>query len=107
MDTLLPEGHVARPVGDGPFGVVMERTPYLRTDPVAGQFWAARYIYVKQDVRGRGGSGGVLDMNAMQEQDGYDAVEWAATLPGSNVRTRRDMEGILLQETADPAAVRR
>ena len=39
---------------------------------------------MKQDVRGRGGSGGVLDMNAMQEQDGYDAVEWAAALPGSN-----------------------
>jgi putative CocE/NonD family hydrolase len=77
--------YVARPVGDGPFGVVMERTPYLRTDPVAGEFWASRgYIYVKQDVRGRGGSGGVLDMNAMQEQDGYDAVEWAATLPGSD-----------------------
>ena len=77
--------YVARPVGDGPFGVVMERTPYLRTDPAAGEFWASRgYIYVKQDVRGRGGSGGVLDMNAMQEQDGYDAVEWAAKLPGSN-----------------------
>jgi hypothetical protein len=39
---------------------------------------------VKQDVRGRGGSDGVLDMNAMQESDGYDAVEWAAKLPGSN-----------------------
>lgn len=77
--------YVARPVGDGPFPIVMERTPYLRTDPVAGEFWAARgFIYVKQDVRGRGGSDGVLDMNAMQEQDGYDAVEWAAKLPGSN-----------------------
>jgi len=76
---------VARPVGDGPFGVVLERTPYLRTDKANGEFWASRgYIYVKQDVRGRGGSGGVLDMNAMQEQDGYDAVEWAAALPGSN-----------------------
>ena len=76
---------VASPVGDGPFGVVLERTPYLRTDHAAGEFWASRgYIYVKQDVRGRGGSGGVLDMNAMQEQDGYDAVEWAAALPGSN-----------------------
>jgi len=76
---------VARPVGDGPFGVVLERTPYLRTDTAAGEFWASRsYIYVKQDVRGRGGSGGVLDMNAMQERDGYDAVERAAALPGSN-----------------------
>jgi uncharacterized protein len=77
--------YVARPVGDGPFGVVLERTPYLRLDKANGEFWASRgYIYVKQDVRGRGGSGGVLDMNAMQEQDGYDAVEWAAALPGSN-----------------------
>ena len=78
---------VGRPVGDGPFGVVMERTPYLRIDTANAVFWASRgYIYVKQDVRGRGGSDGVLDMNAMQEQDGYDAVEWAAALPGSNGR---------------------
>ena len=84
-DGVTLMSYVARPVGDGPFGVVMERTPYLRTDPANGEFWASRgYIYVKQDVRGRGGSGGVLDMNALQEQDGYDAVEWAAALPGSN-----------------------
>jgi len=77
--------YVARPVGAGPFGVVLERTPYLRVDKANGEFWASRgYIYVKQDQRGRGGSGGVLDINAMQEQDGYDAVEWAAKLPGSN-----------------------
>jgi len=78
---------VGRPVGEGPFGVVMERTPYLRIDTANAVFWASRgFIYVKQDVRGRGGSGGILDMNAMQEQDGYDAVEWAAQLPGSNGR---------------------
>ncbi len=77
--------YVARPVGSGPFGVVLERTPYLRTDKANGEFWASRgFIYVKQDVRGRGGSGGVLDMNSMQDEDGYDAVEWAAKLPGSN-----------------------
>src|ERR1041385_6337368 len=33
----------------------------------------AGFIYVKQDQRGRGGSGGTLDVNAMQEEDGYDA----------------------------------
>jgi putative CocE/NonD family hydrolase len=76
---------VGTPAGKGPFGVVMERTPYLRTDTAAAIFWASRgFIYVKQDVRGRGGSKGVLDMNAMQESDGYDAVEWAAKLPGAN-----------------------
>ena len=51
---------VGRPVGEGPFGVVMERTPYLRIDTANAVFWASRgYIYVKQDLRGRGGSGGV------------------------------------------------
>ncbi|HEY3287494.1 MAG TPA: CocE/NonD family hydrolase [Gemmatimonadaceae bacterium] len=76
---------VGLPVGNGPFGVVMERTPYLRIDSAAAVFWASRgYIYVKQDVRGRGGSAGVLDPNDRQEQDGYDAVEWAARLPKAN-----------------------
>ncbi len=76
---------VGTPSGKGPFGVVMERTPYLRIDTAAAIFWASHgFIYVKQDVRGRGGSNGVLDMNAMQESDGYDAVEWAARLPSAN-----------------------
>lgn len=76
---------VGTPSGDRPFGVVMERTPYLRIDTAAAIFWASHgFIYVKQDVRGRGGSGGVLDVNAMQETDGYDAVEWAAKLPHAN-----------------------
>ncbi len=84
-DGTLLMSFVGRPVGKGPFGVVMERTPYLRWDTAAAGFWASRgYIYVKQDVRGRGGSGGVLDMNDHQMEDGYDAVEWAAGLPGSN-----------------------
>ncbi|MFN8573950.1 MAG: CocE/NonD family hydrolase [Gemmatimonadaceae bacterium] len=76
---------VGRPVGDGPFGVVMERTPYIRFDTTAARFWASRgYIYVKQDVRGRGSSDGILDTNAGQIEDGFDAVEWAAKLPGAN-----------------------
>jgi len=76
---------VARPLGEGPYPVVMERTPYLRFDTTSGVWWASRgYVYIKQDVRGRGGSEGVLDMNAGQEEDGYDAVEWAGTLRGTN-----------------------
>jgi hypothetical protein len=76
---------VGTPHGSGPFGVVLERTPYLRIDTAAANWWGSRgYIYVKQDLRGRGGSDGVLDTNAGQERDGYDAVEWAAKLPKSN-----------------------
>ena len=80
--------YVARPVGTGPFGVVMQRTPYTRILHPAGRFWAARgYIFVAQHVRGRdisdGNDFGDYDTDV---DDGYDAVEWAAKLPGSNGR---------------------
>ena len=86
-DGTMLMSFVARPLGDGPFPVVLERTPYGRIDRASGGFWAGRgYILVVQDMRGRGGSGGELDMNWGQDNDGYDAVEWAAGLPGSNGR---------------------
>jgi putative CocE/NonD family hydrolase len=80
--------YVARPVGNGPFGVVMQRTPYRRINRGAGRWWASRgYIYIGQHVRGREqSSGDVADFGdySTDINDGYDAVEWAAALPGSN-----------------------
>ena len=78
--------YIARPVGPGPFGVVLQRTPYTRILHPAGQYWAARgYIFVAQHVRGRdisdGNDFGDYDTDV---RDGYDAVEWAAALPGAN-----------------------
>ena len=80
--------YVARPVGKGPFGVVLQRTPYTRILHPAGRYWASRgYIFVAQHVRGRDISDGKdfgdydTDVN-----DGFDAVEWAARLPGANGR---------------------
>ena len=77
---------VVRPVGDGPFPVILDRTPYGRRNGLAqGRFFAARgYIFVSQDVRGRYGSEGVFQDLVGQDTDGYDAVEWAAALPASN-----------------------
>ena len=80
--------YVARPVGNGPFGVVLQRTPYTRILHPAGRFWASRgYIFVAQHVRGRdisdGDDFGDYDTDV---RDGYDAVEWAAKLPGANGR---------------------
>jgi len=80
--------YVARPVGSGPFGVVLQRTPYTRILHPAGRFWASRgYIFVAQHVRGRdisdGNDFGDYDTDV---RDGYDAVEWAAKLPGANGR---------------------
>jgi len=80
--------YIARPVGKGPFGVVLQRTPYRRILHAAGVWWASRgYIFVAQHVRGREeSSGDVRDFGNYDHdiQDGYDAVEWAARLPGAN-----------------------
>ncbi len=78
--------YIARPVGAGPFGVVLQRTPYTRILHPAGRFWASHgYIFVAQHVRGRdvsdGKDFGDYDTDV---RDGYDAVEWAAKLPGAN-----------------------
>ncbi len=80
--------YIARPVGPGPFGVVLQRTPYTRILHAAGRYWASRgYIFVAQHVRGRdvsdGKDFGDYDTDV---RDGYDAVEWAAKLPGANGR---------------------
>lgn len=78
--------YVARPVGNGPFGVVMQRSPYSRISRPAGRWWASRgYIYIGQHVRGRDvSSGDDFGDYTTDVQDGYDAVEWAAALPGAN-----------------------
>jgi len=80
--------YIARPVGPGPFGVVLQRTPYTRILHSAGRYWASRgYIFVAQHVRGRdvsdGKDFGDYDTDV---RDGYDAVEWAATLRTANGR---------------------
>ncbi|MEP6780904.1 MAG: CocE/NonD family hydrolase, partial [Gemmatimonadaceae bacterium] len=78
--------YIARPVGNGPFGVVLQRTPYTRILHPAGKYWASHgYIFVAQHVRGRdvsdGKDFGDYDTDV---KDGYDAVEWASKLPGAN-----------------------
>ena len=69
----------------GPFPAVLVRTPYDRTtDRYAryGEFWARRgYLLVVQDVRGRFGSEGRFVLLANEGPDGYDTVEWIASLP--------------------------
>ena len=80
--------YVVRPVGPGPFGVVLQRTPYRRILHPAGHYWASRgYIFVAQHVRGRDVSDG-KDFGDYDTDvtDGYDAVEWAARLPNANGR---------------------
>ncbi|HEX3927047.1 MAG TPA: CocE/NonD family hydrolase [Gemmatimonadales bacterium] len=87
-DGVKLETYIVRPVGPGPFGVVMQRSPYRASNPGPGRWWAQRgYIFVGQLVRERGKSTGDLagfGDYSKDMQDGYDAVEWAAKLPGAN-----------------------
>jgi putative CocE/NonD family hydrolase len=82
--TLLAD--IYRPAGDGPFYVLLVRTPYNKDGfatfgPKAVQHG---FMVVAQDVRGRYKSEGEWYPFKHETDDGYDAVEWAAALPHSN-----------------------
>jgi putative CocE/NonD family hydrolase len=75
-----------RPQADGQFPVLLERTPYNKSmGSDFGLRAAARgYIVVIQDVRGRYSSEGDWYTFKNESSDGYDTIEWAAALSGSN-----------------------
>ena len=95
-------GNVFKPAGNGPWPVVMTRTPYLKDgridkehDPDGSKMRAALvkqakhytdagYVFVLQDTRGKGRSQGFYAAFENDVEDGYDSVEWAARQPWSN-----------------------
>ncbi|MBS1786976.1 MAG: CocE/NonD family hydrolase [Acidobacteria bacterium] len=81
--TLIAD--VYSPKADGKFPVLLTRTPYNRRDPMTGTFLASHgYVVVLQDTRGRFDSGGEFYPFKYESEDGYDTIEWAATLENSN-----------------------
>jgi uncharacterized protein len=79
---------IYRPKAEGKFPVLLQRTPYSRTGEVkmASELASHGYIVVLQDTRGRYDSEGEFYPFRFESQDGYDTVEWAAALEGSNGR---------------------
>lgn len=81
---------VYTPHGAGPWPVLLMRTAYGRDVASSVVYahppWYARqgFIVVVQDVRGRGDSEGSFYPFRNDREDGYDSVQWAAALPGSN-----------------------
>lgn len=80
------------PARPGHYPVVMQRTPYNRGATATGsncdnasmQFFARNgYVALNQDVRGRYRSEGSFHPIVQEANDGYDAVEWAASQPWS------------------------
>jgi putative CocE/NonD family hydrolase len=85
-DGVLLRADIYRPTADGKFPVLLERTPYNKAGGLEfGLRAAARgYVVIFQDVRGRYTSEGEWYPFKHESDDGYDTVEWAASLPYSN-----------------------
>jgi len=86
-DGVVLRADVHRPDRGGPYPVLVQCTPYGKGGKF-DRFVKAGYIVVSQDVRGRYESEGQYESSfapfVHTAEDGYDTVEWAARLPGSN-----------------------
>ena len=72
------------PEKEGKYPAILIRTPYLKTEwqlkyPEYGKFFAEHgYVFIVQDVRGRGDSDGEFNFFFSEGKDGYDMIEWIA-----------------------------
>ena len=121
-DGVKLAANVFRPAGTGPWPVVLSRTPYIkdgRIDPErdpkglknrenlvaqAKRYTDSGLVFVLQDVRGKGRSQGFYTAFETDIDDGYDAVEWAASQPWSNGKVGMT-GGSALGITANSAAL--
>ncbi len=77
-DVYLPEGQ-------GPWPVILMRTPYGKSRFNQSAQWTSNgYAYVVQDCRGRFKSEGRYLPFMDDHYDGYDTIEWIAKQPWSN-----------------------
>ncbi len=97
------------PAGDGPWPVILTRTPYNK-EPFArraARYTDAGYAFVTQDFRGQFKSEGVYEPYQNDIEDGYDTIEWIAAQPWCNGKvgmSGRSAMGIAtnLAAAADP-----
>jgi putative CocE/NonD family hydrolase len=85
-DAVVLRADIYRPKTQGKFPVLLQRTPYDKAAGVDFGLKAAAlgYVVIFQDTRGRYTSEGEWYPFKYESQDGYDTVEWAASLPYAN-----------------------
>jgi len=85
-DGVVLRADIYRPAQDGKYPILLTRTPYDKSQVAAFAIRAAQngYVVIVQDVRGRYSSQGEWYPFLHEAQDGYDTIEWTATLPYAN-----------------------
>jgi putative CocE/NonD family hydrolase len=88
-DGTILRADVFRPEGEGPFPVLVYRTPYDKRGAAESydthvEAVTRGYAVVLQDVRGRYASDGLFEPYRNEGRDGFDTIEWAAAQPWSN-----------------------
>ena len=75
---------IYRPDSPGKFPAIVRRTPYVKAGGGARaidrmrKYVSRGYVFVYEDVRGRGDSDGTFVPYRADGQDGYDTIEWCA-----------------------------
>lgn len=85
-DGVVLRADIYRPRAEGKFPVLLQRTPYDKRGGLEFPLRAAArgYVVIIQDVRGRYSSEGEWYPFKHESADGFDTVEWAASLPYAN-----------------------
>ncbi|WBU60585.1 CocE/NonD family hydrolase [Paracoccus albus] len=92
-DGTILRGDVWLPDGDGPWPVLLQRTPYRRADVHGAQYISALEFQsalrrgmavMVQDTRGRYGSDGEFDPFLHEGKDGADTIAWLLKQPFCN-----------------------
>jgi putative CocE/NonD family hydrolase len=85
-DGVVLRADIYRPKQEGKYPVLLQRTPYNKAGGAdfGMRAAAAGFVAIVQDVRGRYTSEGEWYPFKWESQDGFDSVEWAASLPYSN-----------------------
>lgn len=88
-DGTVLRADLLRPKSNGPFPVLVYRTPYGKENALKEYTTFRRavergYAVVVEDVRGRYSSAGDFLPYQQEGHDGYDTIEWAAAQPWSN-----------------------
>jgi putative CocE/NonD family hydrolase len=87
-DETILRADIYRPKKEGKYPILLERTPYDKTGSNGFGLRASGlgYVVIVQDVRGRYTSDGEWYPFKHESSDGYDTIEWAASLPYSDGR---------------------